>query len=122
MTGVTGAIDATCDKETDTFDSGLAVVVKLAELLEKFGNVVTCGEIPPSAATGDTFGTSETASNLVTVAVGCGGVDFTTVVDVSVASAEDWLGTLVTITELEVVSAEEDAETAVGAITGAITA
>jgi len=126
VTEDTGAIEETCDKETDTVDAGpscLAVVEKLAELVAKLGKlVVTFG-----VAKDDTFGTSgvEAASNLVTVAVG--GVALTKeaearVVDVSVTSGDDWFGTLVTITELEVVSTTEGAESEAGVITGARTA
>jgi len=78
ITGITG------DTETDTVGSGVAV--KLADI---FG-----------IATDDIFGISgvETASNLVTVAEALGGTG-----TVSGTSADE-LGTLVTMTELDVVS------------------
>lgn len=96
IAGVTGA------RETDTVGagpSGLDVAVKVADI---FG-----------IATDDTFGISgvETASNLVTVAEAVGGAG-----TVSGTSADE-LGTLVTITELDVVSTVEGGGTAVGAIT-----
>lgn len=91
ITGITG------DTETDTVGSGVAV--KLADI---FG-----------IATDDIFGISgvETASNLVTVAEALGGTG-----TVSGTSADE-LGTLVTMTELDVVSTVEGGGTAVGART-----